>query len=192
MNKPLLILASSSKYRAAQLRQLGLTFEIASPDIDESPRIDEAPPALALRLAQAKAQAIAALFPTAWVLAGDQTAECKGRNLIKPGSVEVAIQQLQWMRGATSRFFSALCLLTPEQSYSHITETEVRMRELTDASIATYIKADNPLDCAGSFKIEQLGISLFDWVRSDDPSALTGLPLIEVTKAFNRLGWAIP
>lgn len=192
MNKPLLILASSSKYRAAQLRQLGLTFEIASPNIDESPQIDEAPPALALRLAQAKAQAIAASSPTAWVLAGDQTAECKGRSLTKPGNVETATQQLQWMRGATSGFYSAFCLHTPEQSYSHITETVVRMRDLTDASIATYINADNPLDCAGSFKIEQRGISLFDWVRSDDPSALTGLPLIEVAKAFNRLGWTIP
>jgi septum formation protein len=132
------------------------------------------------------------LHPDALVIAGDQTAVCADLPLKKPGSRERASAQLDAMQGRESSFFSAVCLMSASRSYAHVSETVVKMRALTAAEIARYIEAEQPLDCAGSFKIEALGISLFDWVRSDDPSALTGLPLIALSKGLRAFDLPLP
>lgn len=176
-----LVLASGSRYRAGQLSQLGLTFEIARPDIDESPLTGESPAATALRLSEAKARAIASRYPFAWVIGSDQTADCAGEALGKPGSVSRACAQLERMSGKTVTFHSGLCLLGPDgQARLASTPTEVKFRKLGQTEIEAYIRKEQPLDCAGSFKVEGLGISLFESIRSDDPSALIGLPLISL------------
>lgn len=182
-----LILASGSAYRRTQLLQIGLDPISIAPAIDETPMAGEAASALARRLAISKAEAIARLHPTALILAGDQSAECAGRLLGKPGTEAAAIEQLQWMAGKESVFYSAFCLLHGQQKIVEVVPTTIKMRALSTAEIQTYIAKEQPLDCAGSFKVEGLGITLFDWIRSDDPSALIGLPLIAVARALRAL-----
>ncbi|NQD38899.1 septum formation protein Maf [Permianibacter sp. IMCC34836] len=184
-----LILASGSPYRARQLSQLGLTFEIVRPDVDETPLAGEPPADLALRLAEDKARAVARNWPKAWVIGSDQTADCGGLLLGKPGSAERAQAQLEQMSCKTVLFHSALCLLAPDGQAERVNvTTTVQLRQLSPAEIAAYIKKEQPLDCAGSFKVEGLGISLFDWIRSDDPSALIGLPLIGLCRLLREAG----
>ena len=176
-----LVLASGSRYRAGQLSQLGLTFEIARPDIDELPLAGESPEATALRLSEAKARAVSSRHPFAWIIGSDQTVDCAGELLGKPGSVARACAQLERMSGKTVNFHSGLCLLAPDgHALLANTLTEVRFRNLSRGEIEAYIRKEQPLDCAGSFKVEGLGISLFEAIRSDDPSALIGLPLISL------------
>lgn len=184
-----LILASGSPYRAQQLSQLGLTFEIVRPNVNETPLPGEAPETLALRLAEAKARAVATQRPQAWVIGSDQTADCGGLLLGKPGNAERARHQLEQMSGKSVLFHSALCLLTTAGPAKRISvTTTVQLRQLSPAEIASYIEKEQPLDCAGSFKVEGLGISLFDWIRSDDPSALIGLPLIALCQLLRQAG----
>jgi septum formation protein len=184
------ILASSSRYRQTQLAVLGLPFDSANPDIDETPYLNEAPDVLAQRLALAKTNAVANNFPEALIIGSDQVAFCEGQTLGKPGSPEAAFQQLSALQGKTVLFFTAVALHDTQnrQSAVEVVSTEVRYRELTENQIRHYLSIDSPYDCAGSFKSESLGIALLEHVSSNDPTALIGLPLIALTRLLTAAG----
>jgi septum formation protein len=185
-----LILASTSPYRAALLARLGLAFSVQAPGIAEDLRAGEAPPARALRLALAKAQAVAAAHPHAWVLGSDQVADCDGRILEKPGDADRCRRQLTACSGRSVTFFTAVVLTRgePASMSQHVDRTIVRFRSLTDAEIARYVQLDRPFDCAGGFRSEGLGVALFDGIDGCDPTALIGLPLIWVASALRKAG----
>ena len=186
-----LILASTSRYRAALLARLGLSFDVAAPGIAEDHQPGEAPAARALRLALAKARAVAATHPAAWVLGSDQVAEGAGRVLAKPGTAERCREQLTACSGRSVTFFTAAVLMqggTPAAS-QHVDRTVVRFRNLSDGEIAGYVQRDRPLDCAGGFRCEGLGVALFEGIDSHDPTALVGLPLIWVARALREAGF---
>lgn len=195
-----LVLASGSQYRSQLLRRLGLPFVQCSPDIDETPQTGELPDALAQRLAQEKAQAesvtlcAANASEAAIVIASDQVAACDKQLLGKPGSIDRAQAQLQAMSGRSVTFYTSLHLqcLSAAPAFTALDITTVRFRELSAAEIERYIAADDPLDCAGSFKAEALGISLFEAIDSSDPTALVGLPMIALCRGLRQLGVAIP
>ncbi len=190
---PDLILASTSVYRRELLNRLRLPFETARPETDESPLPDEAPLALARRLAQAKAAAVAARHPHAWVIGSDQVAECEGRALGKPGGRDPAIAQLSAMSGREVHFHTGLCLLRDGQPPRLAMDlTTVRFRPLTTGEIERYVDAEQPFDCAGSFKSEGLGITLFDAIDNRDPTALIGLPMIATARLLREAGFALP
>ncbi len=183
---PRLILASSSAYRKELLSRLRLPFEAISPDIDETPLPDEAPEQTALRLAEAKAEAIAERIGETLVIGSDQVATMDGEHIGKPGDHPRALAQLQSMRGREVVFHTALCLLDNRRGSAlriqkQNVQTRVRFRDLPDAELDAYLHIEQPYDCAGSAKNEGLGIALLEQIRSDDPSALTGLPLIALT-----------
>ena len=185
-----LILGSSSVYRRELLGRLGLPFTSVSPDIDESPAANESPAATAQRLALAKAHAVAAAHPDALIIASDQVADLDGQPLGKPGDHAHAMRQLQMMRGRRVVFHTALCLLDAVSGRHQLTNvpTTVHYRDLTDAQIAHYLQREQPYDCAGSAKIECLGIILPLKVESDDPTALIGLPLIALVTMLEAEG----
>jgi len=189
---PDIVLASSSSYRQALLQKLGLPFTAAAPDIDETPRTDETPRELVQRLAIAKAQALAERFPRHLIIGSDQVACIDSHILGKPGSVANARAKLQLASGRCVKFFTGLCLLDSASGhYQSLTEPfRVYFRNLTAAQIASYIDREMPLDCAGSFKSEGLGIALFDKLEGDDPNALIGLPLIRLAGMLERAGVA--
>jgi septum formation protein len=188
-----LVLASTSPYRRDLLARLGLPFLVDRPDVDESPGAGEAPSALASRLAEAKARAVASRHPGAWVIGSDQVAELDGKPLGKPGGRDAAIAQLQASSGRTLRFHTAFCLVHPDHpALAHSDLTEVVFRELHRDEILRYLDADQPYDCAGSFKCESLGISLFEAIRSEDPTALVGLPLVALARALRGAGYRLP
>lgn len=190
---PRLVLASTSRYRAELLSRLRLPFETARPDVDEAPAAGESPASLALRLATAKAAAVAATRPEALVIGSDQVASCDGRILGKPGTRAHAIAQLQAMSGREVVFLTAVAVASAgapgEQA---LDTTTVRFRQLPDDEIARYVDAESPLDCAGSFKCEGLGIALFESIESRDPTALVGLPLIATARLLRARGVVIP
>lgn len=187
-----LILASTSIYRRELLARLRLPFETARPETDESPSPGEPPDELARRLAIAKARAIAEREPDAWVIGSDQVAELDGRCLGKPGNREGAIAQLTAMSGRTVAFRTGLGLCCGERLLTALDTTTVRFRMLRADEIARYVDAEQPLDCAGSFKCEGLGISLFESIESRDPTALVGLPLIETARLLREAGFMVP
>ncbi len=187
-----LILASTSRYRRELLERLQLPFTIARPETDETPLPGEPPAMLAGRLAQAKAAAIATRFPEAWVIGSDQVAETGGLPLGKPGNREGAIAQLSLLSGREARFHTAVCLRHGEQAFSALDTTTVRFRPLSADEIARYADAEQPYDCAGSFKAEGLGISLFEAIESNDPTALIGLPLIALSRLLREAGYRLP
>lgn len=188
-----LVLASTSPYRRDLLARLGLPFLVDRPDVDESPAVGETPSALAVRLAEAKARAVASRHPDAWVIGSDQVAGLDGRPLGKPGSREAAVAQLRASSGRTLRFHTAFCLFqSGHAALAHVDRTEVVFRELGEDEILRYLDADQPWDCAGSFKCESLGISLFEAVRSEDPTALVGLPLVALSRALRSAGYRVP
>ena len=189
-----LILASSSRYRVELLSRLHLPFTQASPDIDESPKRDEAAAVLAARLATSKARAVAALHPQAWVIGSDQVAACEGRLLGKPGTCEVAIEQLQFMSRKTVTFITAVALAHHDSGALHrdLDTTVVKFRKLTVEDIERYVAAEPSFDCAGSAKIEGLGITLCAEVQSRDPTALIGLPLIATARLLRKAGYLLP
>lgn len=190
---PRLILASTSAYRRALLERLGLPFDTARPDTDETPQPDEPPAALAVRLARAKAEAVASGAGDAWTIGSDQVAELDGRPLGKPGMAENAVAQLRAMSGRAVRFHTALCLAGPEgRRFEHLDLTVVRFRTLGEDEIARYVARECPLDCAGSFKCEGLGIALFEAIDNRDPTALVGLPLIATARLLREAGFAVP
>ena len=189
-----LVLASTSRYRRELLQRLQLPFAVAAPQVDETPLPDEAPRALALRLALAKAQAVAAQQPGALVIGSDQVADLAGRSLGKPGSHERAVQQLRQMRGQTVVFHTALAVVCLEAGFEQadVAPVRVRFRDLHDDEIERYLHAEQPYDCAGSAKSEGLGISLLDAILSDDPTALVGLPLIRTCRMLRAAGLTLP
>lgn len=187
-----LILASTSRYRRELLERLRLSFHVARPEVDEAPRAGEAPTALAQRLAIEKAGAIAMQRPESWVIGSDQCAELAGRPLGKPGTRDAAIAQLRGMSGQAVRFHTAVCLRRGDVCLQAMDLTTVHFRALFDAEIERYVDAEQPLDCAGSFKSEGLGIALFDAIESRDPTALVGLPLIALCSLLRRAGFESP
>ncbi|MBB3824352.1 Maf family nucleotide pyrophosphatase [Xanthomonas arboricola] len=189
---PRLILASTSVYRRELLGRLQLDFTTARPEVDERAQPGEAPSALASRLAAEKAAAIATHTPDAWVIGSDQVADLDGQALGKPGTLDQARAQLSAMSGRTMRFHTAVSLIGPEGAFHAVDLTEVQLRPLTPDAIARYLAAEPALDCAGSFKCEGLGISLFDAIRSEDPTALVGLPLIALARLLRQAGFQLP
>ena len=190
--KNILILASTSVYRRELLQRLGIPFGVQAPKIDETPLAEEDTLSLALRLAQAKALAISKMHPEAWVIGSDQVADLNGSALGKPGNFENAMAQLQKMRGATVKFHTALCLMRGEESTTLCVPTEVQFRNLPDEVLESYLLTETPYDCAGSAKVEGLGISLIEKLHSDDPTALIGLPLIALSGLLRDAGFSIP
>ena len=189
-----LILASSSRYRAELLARLRLPFRQASPDVDERALPGEAAAALARRLARAKAETLGRVHPQAWVLGSDQVADCEGTLLGKPGDRENARAQLRRMAGRETRFLTAVSLYRHADGQHHaaLDETRVQLRALDEAEIERYLDAEPAYDCAGSAKIEALGISLCEAVNSADPTALIGLPLIATARLLRQAGFALP
>ena len=187
-----LILASTSRYRRELLERLGVPFHVARPDLDESPHAHEGPPVLAQRLARAKAQLISRQHPEAWVIGSDQVAALDGLALGKPGTRERAITQLSTMSGRKVEFHTAVCLMHGETCLEAMDTTRVSFRALQGDEIARYVDAEQPLDCAGSFKSEGLGICMFEAIESRDPTALVGLPLIAVSRMLRQAGFSLP
>ena len=189
---PALILASTSRYRRELLSRLRLDFVVARPDVDESALRGENPTALAQRLALAKAAAIAAQSPGAWVIGSDQVADLAGAALGKSGGRTAAIAQLQAMSGHAVAFHTAVCVLRDDIRLTAMDTTTVRFRVLDIAEIERYVDAEQPFDCAGSFKSEGLGITLFEAIESHDPTALIGLPLIATARLLRQAGYLLP
>jgi septum formation protein len=188
-----LILASTSRYRRELLERLGLPFNIARPEVDESPLAGETAPDLARRLAHAKASAIAAQHPEATIIGSDQVAALGNQFLGKPGTRENALAQLGALSGHEAVFHTAVCVLQrAEPPREAMDATVVRFRKLTAAEIERYIDAEQPLDCAGSFKSERMGIALLERIETLDPTALVGLPLLALSRLLREKGFALP
>lgn len=189
-----LVLASTSAYRRELLQRFNLPFDVARPDIDETPLPGEAPQATAERLAVEKAHAVAGQFPDALIIGSDQVAYMDDAHFGKPGTVERAIAQLKSMSGRTVIFHTALALLNTRSSHVQVdaVPTKVRFRNLSDDEIVRYVNKERPLDCAGSAKSEGLGITLLDALSGDDPNALVGLPLIALARMLRNEGIALP
>lgn len=185
---PQLILASTSRYRRELLARLRLPFEARSPDTPEIALEGEPPARMASRLALAKAKSIVA--PGAIVIGSDQVASLDGQLLRKPGTAGVAVAQLRACQGKTVTFDTAVAVVATDsgETLEHVDRTAVRFRRLDDAALEQYVRLESPLDCAGSFKAEGLGVALFEEISSQDPTALIGLPLIFVAQALRRLG----
>lgn len=187
-----LILASTSAYRYQLLARLGIPFTVIAPQVDETPLPHESTTELALRLAIAKAKAVSKDHPQAWVIGSDQVADLYGAAIGKPGNFERALAQLQLMRGANVTFHTALCLMHGELETSLNVPTAVKFRNLPDQTLEAYLRAEEPYDCAGSAKSEGMGIALLEFIRSDDPTALIGLPLIALSGLLRDAGFSIP
>ena len=189
-----LILGSTSPYRRELLQRLQLAFTVFAPDVDETPLLNEAPRDLALRLALAKAHAVAAQNPGAVVIGSDQVADLAGQPLGKPGTHERATAQLRQMSGHSVIFQTAVAVVCPATGFEQVdlAPVVVRFRELSNAEIERYLRAEQPYDCAGSAKSEGLGISLLDAIDSDDPTALIGLPLIRTCRMLRAAGLVLP
>ncbi|MCH7373211.1 MULTISPECIES: Maf family protein [Aeromonas] len=193
MSAPL-ILASTSRYRKTLLEKLGLPFQCASPEVDESPLPDESAQALVARLAFAKADAVARHHDQGLIIGSDQMCVCDGQILGKPGTVEKAVAQLMAAQGKSVTFYTGLCVLDAASGKAEqlVEPFTVHFRHLDEAAIRRYVEAELPLDCAGSFKCEGMGIVLFKGLEGRDPNALTGLPLIGLIELLARHGLALP
>lgn len=192
MSAPRLVLGSTSPYRSELLARLGLPFETCAPRVDESPLSDESALALAQRLAREKAEHVARQLDRAdaIVVAADQTAALGTTTLGKPGDFETALKQLKSCRGRSVLFHTATTVLDCNRgTMKHdVDTTEVRFRNRSDEQLARYVELEQPYDCAGGFKVEGLGITLFEAVETRDPTALIGLPLIWLTGVLAELG----
>ena len=188
-----LVLASTSAYRRELLQRFDLPFDVARPDIDETPLPGETPQATAERLAVEKARAVAGQFEDALIIGSDQVAHMGDTRFGKPGTVERAIAQLQAMSGRTVIFHTALAVLNTRSGHVQLdaVPTQVRFRTLGDDEIVRYVNKERPLDCAGSAKSEGLGITLLDALSGDDPNALVGLPLIALCDLFREVGFPV-
>ena len=184
------VLGSTSRYRRELLSRLHLPFEVAAPDVDETPQAGEPPRELALRLALAKARAVADRHPEAVVIGSDQVADLNGEPLGKPGTHDRAVAQLRRMRGQVVVFQTALSVVCLESGFeaSDLAEVRVRFRPLSDEAIEAYLRTEQPYDCAGSAKSEGLGIALLEAIDNDDPTALVGLPLIRTCRLLRQAG----
>ena len=193
MSTPL-ILASTSRYRKALLEKLGLPFHCASPEVDETPLPGESAEALVARLAHAKASSIAHQHDQGLIIGSDQVCVCDGHILGKPGTVEKAVAQLMAAQGKSITFYTGLCVLDAAsgQVQQLVEPFTVHFRQLDEAAIRRYVAAELPLDCAGSFKCEGMGIVLFKGLEGRDPNALIGLPLIGLIELLGLHGLALP
>jgi septum formation protein len=190
---PSLVLASESAGRRAQLEQLRLRFRTAPAHIDETPLALETPEALVRRLARSKAAAVAPDHPDCWIVGADQVAVHEGLATSKPLTETRAIFDLGRFSGGEVVFLTAVCLRGPGGEETVLTDdTRVRFRPLTDAEIERYVARDRPLDCAGCFRLESLGPTLFESVVTSDPTALLGLPLIGLSRLLRDAGFALP
>ena len=193
---PLLVLASTSRYRHELLQRLGLPFESHAPEVDETPVAGEAAPERARRLAAAKARAVAARWPEAVVIGSDQVASVEQGGgweiLRKPGTADRAQRQLAALSGRAACFDTAACVVAPGLTQAHVDRTRVDFRALSAADIARYIAREPAFDCAGGFKCEGLGVSLMQRLQTEDPTALIGLPLIWLCEALRRAGLSVP
>lgn len=191
--QPPLILASTSPYRRELLERLGLPFAVEAPDVDEAHLAGEPPTERALRLAAAKAEAVALRHPGSVVIGSDQVAAAGGVILDKPGTVERACQQLKHLAGSQARFHTACAVRWHNTGFSinHLDTVTVAVRDLSTDEIAAYVAREQPLNCAGSFKSEGLGIALFSRIESQDPTALVGLPLIWLAGALRQAGYRL-
>ena len=189
----LLVLGSTSPYRRELLQRLQIPFDVAAPEVDETPLPHETPDALARRLALAKARTVAKDFPQSVVIGSDQVADLNGLALGKPGNHERAVTQLRQMRGQTVIFQTAVAVVCLESGFEQtaLAAVRVKFRKLDDAEIENYLRAEQPYDCAGSAKSEGLGIALLESIDSDDPTALVGLPLIRTCKMIQAAGIAV-
>lgn len=190
MRNPPLVLASTSRYRRELLARLQWPFEVAGPDIDETALAGEAPAQTALRLAEAKAGAVARIRSNALVIGSDQVADCDGIALSKPGGHAEAVRQLTALSGRTIVFHTALAVVNAVSGrvQRECVDVTSRFRTLTPAQIDAYLQRERPYDCAGAVKSEALGIALFDEIASEDPTALIGLPLIALTRMLRSEG----
>lgn len=192
MSLPELILASTSPYRQELLQRLQLSFRVEASAVDETPLPGEAPEALVCRLAEAKAQAVARRNPQAAVIGADQMAVCGTRILGKPGNAERAVEQLEWMQGQTVEFLNGIAIVAASGTEILLVPYRIVLRPLTRMEIERYVARDQPLDCAGSFRSEGLGISLVERMEGEDPHALMGLPLIALCRVLRKLGYPLP
>jgi septum formation protein len=190
-----LVLASTSRYRRELLVRIAPRFRVVAPQVDETLQANETPAALVARLAEAKARAVAVLCPGALVIGSDQVADLDGAILGKPDNVENAQSQLAASSGREVVFHTSICLLdarvSPPRVHAAVDTTRVRFRTLGAEEIARYVAREAPLDCAGSFKSEGLGIALFERIDSQDPTALIGLPLIALCRLLRQAGVAV-
>ena len=190
MNAPPLILASTSRYRRELLQRLRMPFDVVAPQVDETPQPGETPAALALRLALAKARAVAGRRPDAVVIGSDQVADLHGEPIGKPGNHERATAQLRRLSGQRVVFQTAVSVVRADTGFEStlLAPVTVQFRTLGDAEIERYLRLEEPYDCAGSAKCETLGIALLDAIDSDDPTALVGLPLIRTSRLLREAG----
>jgi len=188
-----LVLASTSPYRRELLGRLGLSFEVANPETDETPLPGESPMATALRLSEAKARAVAQQYPEALIIGSDQVAVMDGRVFGKPGTHAKAVEQLRTLSGKTVNFFTGLCVLHANTGVAEVcgVPTLVGFRELGDAEIENYLRREPAYNCAGSAKSEGLGIALLSRIHGDDPNALVGLPLIALCDLLRKHGMTV-
>jgi len=191
---PKLVLASTSPYRRQLLERLGVRFTVAAPDVDETPLPGETPIDLANRLARAKAEVIAHRHPSSVVIGSDQVAMLGKEVIAKPGNPERCIEQLKMLSGQRLAFHTAVNVIQSDtgSNQSHLDITTVHFRKLTTEEIERYVARERPVNCAGSFKAEALGITLFDRIESNDPTALIGLPLIWLANALRGSGFNLP
>ncbi len=187
---PALILASTSRYRQELLQRLRLPFQVVAPHTDETALAGETPAALALRLALAKAQAVAGQHPHAVVIGSDQVADLDGQALGKPGTHERAVAQLRMLSGRQAVFQTAVAVVRGDTGFAQVelASVTVGFRSLSEAEIEHYLRLEQPFDCAGSAKCETLGIALLTHIHSDDPTALVGLPLIRTCQMLRAAG----
>lgn len=190
LSRPALILGSTSRYRSELLQRLHLPFDVMAPQVDETPLPGEAPAALALRLALAKARAVAQRHPTAVVIGADQVADLDGLPIGKPGNHERATAQLRQLSGRRAVFQTAVAVVRADTGFEQalLAPVAVQFRTLGDAEIEHYLRLEEPYDCAGSAKCETLGIALLAAIDSDDPTALIGLPLIRTCALLRAAG----
>ena len=190
LSRPALILGSTSRYRSELLQRLHLPFDVMAPQVDETPLPGEAPAALALRLALAKARAVAQRHPTAVVIGADQVADLDGLPIGKPGNHERATAQLRQLSGRRAVFQTAVAVVRADTGFEQalLAPVAVQFRTLGDAEIEHYLRREEPYDCAGSAKCETLGIALLAAIDSDDPTALIGLPLIRTCALLRAAG----
>ncbi len=189
MNPPI-ILASTSPYRRTLLERLQIAFQVCAPQVDETRMPGEDPEALVHRLAEAKARAGAVLYPEGLIIGSDQVAVADGEILGKPLTVARCEEQLRKMAGTEVQFLTGLCLFDARQELAQVEVVPFRvyLRPLSDAQIKDYVRRESPLDCAGGFKAEGLGISLFSRLSGEDPNSLIGLPLIRLVAMLERAG----
>lgn len=189
-----LILASTSRFRAALLDRLQLDFEAVAPPYEERNDPSQAPAQLVLEQAEGKAQSLADQFPDALVIGSDQVATLGGEILTKPGTRAAAIDQLTRLSGHEHRLLTAVVTIdtSAQRTLRHLETSPIGVRSLSSSEIEAYVDAEEPWDCAGSYKAESLGVSLFEYQRGDDPTAVVGLPLIQLCHQLRQLGVLIP